>query len=51
VVALKEMATTDAARKTGIANVKRLDITHPFFIPMRFGVAQHQKQKTPYQHL
>jgi hypothetical protein len=30
-----------------MANVKRLDITHPFFIPERFGAAQHQKQNHP----
>jgi hypothetical protein len=41
------MATTDAASTTGMANVKRLDITLPFFIPVRFSAGPTPEAKCP----
>ena len=41
------MATTDAASTTGTANVKRLDITLPFFIPVRFSAGPTPGSGTP----
>jgi hypothetical protein len=41
------MATTDAASTTGMANVKRLDITHPFFISVRFSAGPTPEAECP----